>query len=181
MSIFLWSAQPVPGLNCRSRQKTAPWTAILAKWRKSVATLPPDSTVFSSATMIDKFHRYPRFTAFVAQTVVSPFLVFDHGIAGMIAPLTVMVFSQLWAMEVSENKTRKSRRLNDDDRCTWIKVPRLSNGQSPTVMSISVHVHGDDLEDKNDPPVLMSGSVIGDAGFVAYVENVFRSHKQILE
>lgn len=118
----------------------------------------------------------------VAQIIVSPFLLsgFPDGFARVIVALTVFVFSQLWAMEVSENKARQSSTNQfQDSHCTWVQIPRLPNGQLPTVMRISVH--GGNPEHGTNPPVLLAGAVVGDAGFVAYIEDVLRSQKQILE
>ncbi|WP_297461271.1 hypothetical protein [Ferrovum sp.] len=126
--------------------------------------------------MIEKINRYPFVTAGIVQIAAFPFI--SDSLSGNIASMLLTVSIWLWAIEVNENKARQSRTSQfQDSRCTWVQIPKLPNDQLPTVMRISVH--GGNIEHKNDIPVLLEGAVIGDARFVAYIEDMFRSHKQI--
>lgn len=80
--------------------------------------------------MIAYLNRYPRLTAFIAQVAVSPFLLSKGGSAtGFAVMMVVVVFSQLWAIEVGEKQLLQKKLLQlqaDGSKKTYLR-PRYSS------------------------------------------------------
>ncbi len=80
--------------------------------------------------MITYLNRYPQLTAFIAQVAVSPFILSKGGsAAGFATMMIVVVFTQLWAIEVGERQLLQKKLLQlqaDGSKKTYLRTKHAS-------------------------------------------------------
>lgn len=68
--------------------------------------------------IIKVFNKYPFMIAFLAQIVISPILIASADRGWEVSSVLVLIFSELWATEVTEKKTRHAAEAAERNKQT---------------------------------------------------------------
>jgi hypothetical protein len=75
--------------------------------------------------IIKVFNKYPFLIAFLTQIVISPILISSSDRGWEVSSILVLIFSELWAMEVTEKKSRYAAERNKQADATRIALAAI--------------------------------------------------------